>query len=214
MKEKRSKKESNKEKAEKENRSGLVDSRVEKNEALQRRDLAMDWDAFIRYYNSILKFYGSAIEPLKRISKGYRSRIQAMVNNEGNKHFLGDAIANMAKSDVLNGRKNIKGKPFIASFTWLFGSDEIFDKVADGFYNNAPEQAPTAAELRQQRADEREEARRERERIAREEYEREHERMEKERERWAREAATPEQIREIMAQFKLPRTLKKPENGA
>ena len=169
--------------------------------------LFIDWPEFIRFFNATLKKYGSVIEPIQYVTEGKKKHVQRIVDSIGTKQVLIDAVVNMAKSDLCNARVRNKRLPkgLIGSFTWLTYSDERIINMANGDYNPLPEQAPTAAELRQQRADEREEARRERERIAREEYEREHERMAKERERWAQEAATPEQIREIMKGFRLPK---------
>ena len=148
MKEKSSKKESNKEKAKKESR---VDS------ANTREDLKNDWKAFINYYNAVLDYYHSPICRIVRISKGYKSRLQDIVNENNTKTILATAINKMAQSNFLNGRMQSRkyDVKFLASFTWLFGKDENFDRVGDGFYDNPPEYVPTEAERRQEEAEQR-----------------------------------------------------------
>lgn len=202
MKEKEAKRKY-KEKAEKDNRTVSVYSCEEESSAAPRLDLKMNWAAFIRYYNSVLTFYGSSIEPLKRISRGYRARIQQMVNEEGEKNFLGDAITNMAKSDFLNGRKEVKGQRFIASFTWLFGDNEHFDRVADGFYNDPPAAELSPEEQRQQELERyraQQEARRaEVRRIDEEEIAR----REAERDSWAKTSCTYEEYQRLLKEGKI-----------
>lgn len=141
----------NKEKAEKETRYVTVDSREEKDEVKPRKDLAIDWDRFIAYFNTELRKNGSAISPLIAISKGYKARLQAIVNEYETKMVVSTAVTKMAKSDFLNGRKKgaRTGSYFLASFTWLFGSDEHFTRVFDGYYDNPPEQELTPEEQRQ-----------------------------------------------------------------
>ncbi len=173
--------------------------RKRESEAEARKDLVIDWDAFIRYYNTVLRRYGSAIEPLKRVSRGYRARIQAMVNEEGSKDFLGQAITNMAKADCLNGRKPIHGKPFLGSFTWLFSKVEVFDKVCDGYYNDAPELEPTAEELRRQQQEQRELEREQQREEARRIEEEEAEARRRQREYDRAHAAKGEELQRILA---------------
>ena len=134
MKEKRTKKESNKEEAKKEGHTGL--DFVPRQQASPSEDLKINWDVFIRFFNATLQMHGSAIRPIAYLSKGKKSRVQALVNRWNTKQALVDAVVSMARSDFLNGRK--KGYPFIASFIWLTESDDHFEKVLNGYYDNPP----------------------------------------------------------------------------
>ena len=145
MKEKRSKKESNKEEAKEEGHTGLDFAPLQ--QASPSEDLKINWEAFIRFFNATLKLHGSNIRPIAYLSKGKKSRVQSLVNHWNTKQALVDAVVNMARSDFLNGRK--KGYPFIASFIWLTESDDHFEKVLNGYYDNPPTQELTADEQRQ-----------------------------------------------------------------
>ena len=145
MKEKRTKKESNKEEAKKEGHTGLVFA--PRQQASPSEDLKINWDAFIRFFNATLQMHGSAIRPIAYLSKGKKSRVQALVNRWNTKQALVDAVVSMARSDFLNGRK--KGYPFIASFIWLTESDDHFEKVLNGYYDNPPVAELTPDEQRQ-----------------------------------------------------------------
>ena len=145
MKEKRSKKESNKEEAKEEGHTGLVFA--PRQQASPSEDLKINWEAFIRFFNATLKLHGSNIRPIAYLSKGKKSRVQSLVNHWNTKQALVDAVVNMARSDFLNGRK--KGYPFIASFIWLTESDDHFEKVLNGYYDNPPATELTPDEQRQ-----------------------------------------------------------------
>ena len=145
MKEKRSKKESNKEEAKQEGHTGLDFSPLQ--QASPSEDLKINWEAFIRFFNATLKLHGSNIRPIAYLSKGKKSRVQSLVNHWNTKQALVDAVVNMARSDFLNGRK--KGYPFIASFIWLTESDDHFEKVLNGYYDNPPATELTPDEQRQ-----------------------------------------------------------------
>ena len=145
MKEKRSKKESNKEEAKQEGHTGLDFAPLQ--QASPSEDLKINWEAFIRFFNATLKLHGSNIRPIAYLSKGKKSRVQSLVNHWNTKQALVDAVVNMARSDFLNGRK--KGYPFIASFIWLTESDDHFEKVLNGYYDNPPTTELTADEQRQ-----------------------------------------------------------------
>ena len=149
MKEKSSKKESNKEEAKKEGHTGLVFA--PRQQASPSEDLKINWDAFIRFFNATLQMHGSAIRPIAYLSKGKKSRVQALVNRWNTKQALVDAVVSMARSDFLNGRK--KGYPFIASFIWLTESDDHFEKVLNGYYDNPPVAELTPDEQRQLEAE-------------------------------------------------------------
>ena len=109
--------------------------------------MKINWDAFIRFFNATLQMHGSAIRPIAYLSKGKKSRVQALVNRWNTKQALVDAVVSMARSDFLNGRK--KGYPFIASFIWLTESDDHFEKVLNGYYDNPPAADLTPDEQRQ-----------------------------------------------------------------
>ena len=145
MKEKRSKKESNKEEAKQEGHTGLDFAPLQ--QASPSEDLKINWEAFIRFFNATLKLHGSNIRPIAYLSKGKKSRVQSLVNHWNTKQALVDAVVNMARSDFLNGRK--KGYPFIASFIWLTESDDHFEKVLNGYYDNPPTTELTPEEQRQ-----------------------------------------------------------------
>jgi len=149
MKEKSTKKESNKKEAKEEGHTGLVFA--PRQQASPSEDLKINWDAFIRFFNATLQMHGSAIRPIAYLSKGKKSRVQALVNRWNTKQALVDAVVSMARSDFLNGRK--KGYPFIASFIWLTESDEHFEKVLNGYYDNPPAADLTPDEQRQLEAE-------------------------------------------------------------
>lgn len=142
---KRSKKESIKEEAKEEGRTGLVFA--PRQQASPSEDLKINWDAFISFFNATLRLHGSAIRPIAYLSKGKKSRVQSLVNRWNTKQALVDAVVNMARSDFLNGRK--KGYPFIASFIWLTESDDHFEKVLNGYYDNPPVAELTPEDKRQ-----------------------------------------------------------------
>ena len=81
--------------------------------------------------------------------------MQSIVNNYNTKQALVTAIEKMARSDFLNGR--IQGarsnRAFIASFIWLTESDDHFEKVLNGYYDNPPATELTADEQRQLEAE-------------------------------------------------------------
>ena len=189
MKEKRSKKESIKEEAKEEGHTGLVFA--PRQQASPSEDLKINWDAFISFFNATLRLHGSAIRPIAYLSKGKKSRVQSLVNRWNTKQALVDAVVNMARSDFLNGRK--KGYPFIASFIWLTESDDHFEKVLNGYYDNPPVAELTPEDKRQLEQEAyraQQEARRaEARRI--EEEERARRRLQ--REEWARGAVTYEE---------------------
>ena len=140
---KESNKESNKEEAKKEAHPGMADVRFS-GEAEPREKLKIDWPSFICFFNATLHRHGSHIAPIEFMSKGKKSRVQAIVNYYGSKQALVMAVEKMARSDFLNGRVKGNGwtRPFIASFIWLTESDEHFERVLNGYYDNPP-----AAEL-------------------------------------------------------------------
>ena len=146
MKEKRSKKESNKEEAKEEGRNVTVFASFSEAAAPQE-NLKIDWPSFIRFFNDTLRRHGSPIARIEFLSKGKKSRVQSIVNNYNTKQALVTAIEKMARSDFLNGR--IQGarsnRAFIASFIWLTESDDHFEKVLNGYYDNPPTQELTSS---------------------------------------------------------------------
>ncbi len=196
MKEKRSKKESNKEEAKEEGHTGLDFAPLQ--QASPSEDLKINWEAFIRFFNATLKLHGSNIRPIAYLSKGKKSRVQSLVNHWNTKQALVDAVVNMARSDFLNGRK--KGYPFIASFIWLTESDDHFEKVLNGYYDNPPATELTPDEqrqLEQERYRQQQDARRAEARRIEEE---ERERRAQEREERARGAVSYEEYQRMKQQ--------------
>lgn len=150
MKEKRSKKESNKEKAEKKGGSTACFSR-EASGASQKEDKQankINWVAFVKFLNSSLDMYDSQVCRVNYgLSRGQKSRIQRLANEWG-KPAIVDAIVRFAKSDVLNGRC-ASVRFWKASVFWLFERDEHFEKVLGGYYDNPPKKELTPGELKQ-----------------------------------------------------------------
>ena len=203
MKRKRSKKKSIKEKAEKKNDDNHR-SCVSSNST--KMNLKIDWEAFIVFFNNTLKKYGSVIQPLKYISHGKKSQLQEIVNEYGTKGILVDAVVNMARSDLCNGK--VKSNKFpnglIGSFAWLTSSEKILEKAVNGYYDNPPEIDPTEEEKRKQAEEERQREAEERRR-----RNNEIDRQIREEQRRAREEAhahraTPEELEEIFKNFRLP----------
>jgi len=198
MKEKRSKKESNKEEAKQEGHTGLDFAPLQ--QASPSEDLKINWEAFIRFFNATLKLHGSNIRPIAYLSKGKKSRVQSLVNHWNTKQALVDAVVNMARSDFLNGRK--KGYPFIASFIWLTESDDHFEKVLNGYYDNPPATELTPDEqrqLEQERYRQQQDARRaEARRIEEEILEEQRLRREREHEEWERHKPTEADLKRIL----------------
>ena len=115
--------------------------------------------------------------------------------------FAVDAVVKMAKSDLLNGR--CKGRlKWKASFIWLTESDDHFEKVLNGYYDNPPVQELTPEEQRQlelerykaHEAERRAEARR----IEEEIREEDRQRREREHEEWERNKPTPADLKRIL----------------
>ena len=143
-------KESNKESIKKETKEENKELLVCADENSEKRSpkLYINWPSFIRFFNETLHKEGSSIEPLRYLSKGKKSRVQALVNRWNTKQALVDAVVKMAKSDLLNGR--CKGRlKWKASFIWLTESDDHFEKVLNGYYDNPPVQELTPEEQRQ-----------------------------------------------------------------
>ena len=178
-----------------------------------RKDLKIDWNEFLRWFDATMKRYGSIIPAPKFLTTGKKAQVQRLVNQFGSKEILAQAVVNMARSDVCNGRvitaahpKGLKG-----SFEWLTSHDEILAKAANGFYDNIPEQPLTAAELRAQAEEQRrlqqEQRREEARRIEAEELER----RRRERDAMFAGAVHGEELQKILAQIQLP-PLEKPNN--
>ena len=173
-------------------------------EAKPREDLKIDWPAFVRFFNDTLRRNKSPIARIEFLSKGKKSRLQALVNTYSSKKALITAIEKMARSDFLNGRVKGNGwnRPFIASFIWLTESNEHFERVLSGYYDNPPEAKLTAEEQRQlerkRHAEEHERRRAENRQIELEERARKA-RERKEREKlWKQQAPSIEDIKRII----------------
>ena len=195
MKEKRSKKESNKEEAKEE---GRIDSVfAPSKQASPSEDLKINWEAFVRFFNATLQMHGSIIRPIAYLSKGKKSRVQALVNRWNTKQALVDAVVNMARSDFLNGRH--PKYRFVASFIWLTESDDHFERVLNGYYDNPPAQELTPDEQRQLEAERHRAREAERRAEARRIEEEEHDRMAHERDHRARHCVSYEEYQRLKA---------------
>jgi len=191
---KESNKESIKKETKKENKELLVCA-VE-NPEKRNPMLYIDWPSFIRFYNETLHKEGSTIEPLRYLSKGKKSRVQALVNRWNTKQALADAVVKMAKSDLLNGR--CKGRlKWKASFIWLTESDDHFEKVLNGYYDNPPATELTPEEQRQLEQERYKAREAERRAEARRIEEEEHDRRAQQREEWARGAVSYEEYQRM-----------------
>jgi hypothetical protein len=175
--------------------------------AQRNNELQIDWPAFINWFNQTLKLYGSNVPPIKYITKGKKSQVQRLVNEVGTKQLLVDAVVHMCKSDFLNGHVKTSSyvRGFIASFVWLVENNERLADVANGRYDNPPEQELSPEEKwqleKEKRAMEREKRRAEAEEI----IEEEREARRRQREYDAAHAATPEEIERILAGNPLPK---------
>ncbi len=160
-----------------------------------REDLRVDFDAFLRFFNQTLREAGSNIAQVAYLSRGYRHRLQYIVNSYNTKQALLTAVRKMTASDFLNGRiKSAKRKvPFKASLIWLLESDEHFDKVLNGYYDNPPDADKTAEEQRAEEAERRRQDAADRRAEAARIYEEEKQREREARERAFARAVTPEE---------------------
>ena len=200
MKEERTKEESNNKETKEKSLSGLEFAP----ETSERRlaSLYIDWDAFIAFFNDTLRRFGSNIPRLEFVSKGKKTQVQSLVNEYNTKQALMIAVEKMARSDFLNGRR--KGRPFVASFAWLFEKEANFEKVLNGYYDNPPEVDPTEEEKRKQAEEQRQREAEERKRKNNEIDQQIKAEQRRAREEAHAHRATPEQLEEIFKNFKLP----------
>ena len=114
-------------------------------------NLKIDWPAFIRFFNATMKRNDSIIPPLNYITRGKKAQVQRLIYEFQTKQALIDAVENMARSDLCNGRVRTPKYPngLMGSFAWLTSSDDIFADVANGRYNNIPKAELTPEEKRQ-----------------------------------------------------------------
>ena len=186
------------EKAEKKGTEVLVFAPSEK--ASPNEDLKIDWQSFVQFFNGALRRYGSSIQPIEWLSRGKKARVQALVNRWGTKQVLVIAVENMARSDLLNGR--VPRVKFKASFIWLTESDDHFEKVLNGYYDNPPVAELTPEEQRQLEQEAyraQQEARRaEARRIEEEEREKQRERRQREYEEWLRQRPSAAELKKIL----------------
>lgn len=174
-----------KEEIQKEDQTGLADS---------REDLRVDFDAFLRFFNQSIRDEKSNIAMVAFLSKGYRHRLQAIVNSYNTKTALITAVQKMLKSDFLNGRKDKgKGYRFKASLIWLLEKDENFEKTLSGYYDNPDDADKTPEEIRAEQEEQRRRKMAEQRALARQIEEEDRERDRLQRERMARNAVTPEE---------------------
>ena len=155
-------------------------------------DLKINWTAFISFFNATLRLHGSVIPELKYITKGKKAQVQRIVKELGTKQALIDAVVNMARSDVCNGRVRTKTYPngWVASFPWLTSKDENVADMANGKLDNPPQ-------LEQERYRQQQDARRAEARRIEEE---ERERRERERDERARNCVSYEEYQRLKAE--------------
>ena len=162
-------------------------------------DLKINWPAFISFFNATLQLHGSVIPELKYITKGKKAQVQRIVKELGTKQALIDAVVNMARSDVCNGRVRSKTYPkgWVASFPWLTSKDENIADMANGKLDNAPAQELTPEEQRQLEQERYHAREAERRAEARRIEEEEHQHRAQQREAWARGAVSYEEYQRM-----------------
>lgn len=69
-----------------------------------RKDLKIDWNEFLRWFDATMKRYGSIIPAPKFLTTGKKAQVQRLVNQFGSKEILVQAVVNMARSDVRRSR--------------------------------------------------------------------------------------------------------------
>ena len=168
------------------------------------KELNIDWDAFVHFFNATLRLHNSIIPPLKYVSRGKKAQVQRLVNEFKTKQILVDAVVNMARSDICNGRIRTKRYPegLKGSFAWLTSSEEILTNMANGDYDRKPDVELTPEEQRQieaerykaREAERRAEARR----IEEEIREEDRQRREREHEEWERNKPTQADLKRIL----------------
>ncbi len=193
MKKESSKERSIKERPEKEGRIESAFSRESFSapQEVKQEDLRIDFDAFLRFFNQSLREAGSSIAQQAFITKGYKARLQSLAYEYNSKLPLITAVRKMAASDFLNGRA--KKYRFKASFVWLFESNEHFERVLSGYYDNPDDGDKTPEEIRAEQEEQRRQKMAEQRALARQIEEEDRERDRLERERMARNAVTPEE---------------------
>lgn len=203
MKEKVAKRK-NKEKAEKESEAWLVSHARAKGRPSNESKEAnrINWTSFVKYFNSTMEMHNSSICRINfGLSRGSKARLQYIANQWG-KAELARAINKMAASDVCSGRC-----PAIrfwkASLFWLIKSDENFEKVLGGFYDNPPEAKPSEEEQRRREAEQRRQDAQRLRALAREIDEQESERRDRERTERAIGACTYEEYQRLKAEGKI-----------
>ena len=169
-----------------------------------RESLKIDWPVFISRFNATLRHYGSAIPELKYLSKGKKVQAQRIVNEAGTQQILIDAVVNMAKSDLCNGRVKTKDFPngWVASFFWLLKKDEhVYELANDKFKNPDPTEltADEQRQLEQERYRAQEAARRAENRAIEEQIRaEERQRRERQQKEWERNKPTEADLKRIL----------------
>lgn len=176
-------------------------------------DLKINWPAFISFFNATLRLHGSVIPELKYITKGKKAQVQRIVKELGTKQALIDAVVNMARSDVCNGRVRTKTYPngWVASFPWLTSKDENVADMANGKLDNPPAAELTADEQRQLEQERYRQQQEERRAEARRIEEEERERRARQREEWARGCVSYGEYQRLKAEGRVPTLNFKPE---
>jgi putative sterol carrier protein len=154
-----------------------------------------DLQYFVEIFNGEMCRMQAAIPAIDTLDSVCRHQLRTLLRKYPMAKL--EKMARMAaESDFLNGGGQ---RGFKADMEWLT-REANFLKVINGKYNNIP-----AHRRRHDVAEERRARQEALQRPNREIEEEERELRRQQRERWAQEAATPEQIREIMKEFRLPK---------
>ena len=166
------------------------------------KGLNIEWDAFVHFFNATLRQHNSIIPPLKYVSRGKKAQVQRLVNEFKTKQILVDAVVNMARSDICNGRIRTQRYPegLKGSFAWLTSSEEILTNMANGYYDRKPDVELTPEEQRQLEQERYKAREAERRAEARRIEEEEHERMARQREERARGCVSYEEYQRLKLQ--------------
>ena len=162
----------------------------------------INWTAFMNYFNSVMDLHNSGISRLQvELGAGTKRRLQYLANQWG-KNLLVTVINKMAESDVLSGRCAKIGY-WSATLYWVIKTDERFEQVLNGVYDNPKplELSPDEKRRLEQEARKHEAARLRA--LAREIDEEEREKRAAERDSWPLTSCTYEEYQRMVKNGKL-----------
>lgn len=153
-----------------------------------------DVQAFIDMFNGEMLERHASIPAIYRLTPGYARMLRALLRDHGQAK-VEEMVRRAAVSDFLN---NHGHRPFLATAEWLL-REENFIKVVNGNYDNTADGWNPRDPLEERRI------REQQQRLHNLEIERA-ERAERRRQReWnAAHAATPDQVKEILAGIRMP----------